>query len=153
MAETSKSSTFRARTRNFVEANFFQRLILVVIIVNSVVLGLETSEAAMGAYGNLLVSLDDLALAIFIAGILLKLYAFGLNYFRDPWNIFDFTIVAIALLPFNEGFSVLRALRVLRAFRLISMVPKMRLVVQAFLWSAAWVYSAASFVVHRSQLH
>ena len=54
---------------------------------------------------------------------------------RTPgtWNLFDFTIIVIALLPVSEGFAVLRALRVLRAFRLISMVPKMRLVVQAFL--------------------
>ena len=133
MAETSTSSTFRARARSFAESNFFQRFILTIIVVNSVVLGLETSEAAMEPYGSWLVALDDLALTIFIAEILLKLYAMGLSYFRDPWNIFDFTIVAIALLPFNEGFAVLRALRILRAFRLISMVPKMRLVVQAFL--------------------
>ena len=78
-------------------------------------------------------ALDQIALTVFVAEILLKLYALGLGYFRDPWNLFDFTIIAIALLPVSEGFAVLRALRVLRAFRLISMVPKMRLVVQAFL--------------------
>ena len=102
-------------------------------MVNAIVLGIETSEAAMASYGPLLVALDQVALTIFVAEILLKLYALGLGYFRDPWNLFDFTIVAIALLPVSEGFAVLRALRVLRAFRLISMVPKMRLVVQAFL--------------------
>ena len=102
-------------------------------MVNAIVLGIETSEAAMAAYGPLLVALDEIALVIFVAEILLKLYALGLKYFRDPWNLFDFAIIAIALLPVSEGFAVLRALRVLRAFRLISMVPKMRLVVQAFL--------------------
>ena len=133
MDDTSEPATLRARARHFTESNFFQRFILVIIMVNAIVLGIETSEAAMASYGPLLVALDQIALAIFVAEILLKLYAFGLGYFRDPWNLFDFTIVGIALLPVSEGFSVLRALRVLRAFRLISMVPKMRLVVQAFL--------------------
>ncbi len=133
MDDTSAPATLRARARAFTESNLFQRIILVIIMVNAIVLGIETSEAAMASYGPLLVALDQIALAIFVAEILLKLYAQGLGYFRDPWNLFDFTIVTIALLPVNEGFAVLRALRVLRAFRLISMVPKMRLVVQAFL--------------------
>ncbi|MEE2689226.1 MAG: ion transporter [Pseudomonadota bacterium] len=133
MADTSAPVTFRVRARRFVDSNFFQRFILIIIMLNAVVLGLETSTAAMEAYGSWLIALDTLALSIFIAEILLKLYAMRLRYFRDPWNIFDFIIIAIALLPVSEGFSVLRALRVLRAFRLISMVPKMRLVVQAFL--------------------
>ena len=133
MDDTSAPATLRARARAFTESNLFQRTILVIIMVNTIVLGIETSEAAMTSYGPFLVALDQIALAIFVAEILLKLYALGLGYFRDPWNLFDFTIIAIALLPVSEGFAVLRALRVLRAFRLISMVPKMRLVVQAFL--------------------
>ena len=133
MDDTSAPATIRARARAFTESNLFQRTILVIIMVNAIVLGIETSEAAMASYGPLLVALDQIALAIFVAEILLKLYALGHGYFRDPWNLFDFTIIAIALLPVSEGFAVLRALRVLRAFRLISMVPKMRLVVQAFL--------------------
>ena len=133
MDDTSEPATLRARARHFAESNLFQRTILVIILVNAIVLGIETSEAAMTSYGPLLVALDQIALTIFVAEILLKLYALGLGYFRNPWNLFDFTIIAIALLPVSEGFAVLRALRVLRAFRLISMVPKMRLVVQAFL--------------------
>ena len=133
MDDTSAPATLRARARHFAESNLFQRTILVIIMVNAIVLGIETSEAAMTSYGPLLVALDQIALTIFVAEILLKLYALGLGYFRNPWNLFDFTIIAIALLPVSEGFAVLRALRVLRAFRLISMVPKMRLVVQAFL--------------------
>ena len=133
MDDTSTPATLRARARAFTESNRFQRTILLIIMVNAIVLGIETSEAAMASYGPFLVALDQIALTIFVAEILLKLYALGLGYFRDPWNLFDFTIIAIALLPVSEGFAVLRALRVLRAFRLISMVPKMRLVVQAFL--------------------
>ena len=142
MDDTSAPATLRARARHFAESNLFQRTILVIIMVNAIVLGIETSEAAMTSYGPLLVALDQIALTIFVAEILLKLYALGLGYFRNPWNLFDFTIIAIALLPVSEGFAVLRALRVLRAFRLISMVPKMRLVVQASSRrSRAWAQS------------
>ncbi len=133
MSENILSSGLREKARRFTESNGFQRFILVVIAVNAVVLGLETSADLMGEMGSLLVTLDHIALTIFVVEILIKLFAHRLAYFRDPWNLFDFTIVSIALLPANEGLGVLRALRVLRAFRLISMVPKMRLVVQAFL--------------------
>ncbi len=133
MSENILSSGLREKARRFTESNGFQRFILVVIAVNAVVLGLETSADLMGEMGSLLVTLDHIALTIFVVEILIKLFAHRLAYFRDPWNLFDFTIVSVALLPANEGLGVLRALRVLRAFRLISMVPKMRLVVQAFL--------------------
>ncbi len=133
MSENILSSGLREKARRFTESNGFQRFILVVIAVNAVVLGLETSADLMGEMGSLLVTLDHIALTIFVVEILIKLFAHRLAYFREPWNLFDFTIVSIALLPANEGLGVLRALRVLRAFRLISMVPKMRLVVRAFL--------------------
>jgi len=87
----------------------------------------------MAAAGRLLYALDVAALAIFIVEIAAKLFVYRLSFFRNSWNVFDFTIVAVSLLPAGEGLSVLRALRILRALRLISMVPQMRLVVQALL--------------------
>lgn len=133
MSDATPSNDLRARVRRFTQSEGFQRFILAVIGINAVVLGLETSAANMAAFGGVLNALDQLALAIFVVEIFLKLFAQRLAYFRGPWNLFDFAIVSIALLPVSEGLSVLRALRILRAFRIISMVPKMRLVVQAFL--------------------
>lgn len=123
--------SLRGRLGNAVESEAAQRFIIAVIIANAIVLGLETSPAAMAAAGPLLIALDSLALTIFVIEIALKLFAFRLAFFRQGWNIFDFTIVAIALIPATEGFAVLRALRILRVMRLLSMVPKMRAVVQA----------------------
>ena len=134
MSETAATnSTVKTRLRSLVESNAFQRFILVIIASNAVVLGLETSPDAVAVAGDLLRALDRIALTIFVIEVLMKLAAHRLRYFRDPWNVFDFAVVAIALVPDAGGLSVLRALRILRAFRLISMVPKMRLVVQAFL--------------------
>jgi voltage-gated sodium channel len=123
----------RARLLILVEHPAFQRFILAVIVVNAIGLGLETWPAAMASAGGLIVALDRLALAIFIVEVALRLIAHGGRFFRDPWSVFDFSVVAIALVPAAEGFAVLRTLRVLRALRLISAVPRMRLVVEALL--------------------
>ncbi len=119
--------------RSLVESQRFQRFIIVVIVINAITLGLETSPAAMSAAGGLLFALDRIALAIFVVEIALKLVAYRHNFFRDGWNVFDFLVVGITLAPVGEGLSVLRALRILRALRLISVVPSMRKVVNALL--------------------
>ncbi len=121
------------KLRAFVESDAFQRFIMGVIIVNAVLLGLETSKSAMARAGDLIVLLDTIALGIFVIEIGLKLVVYRLNFFRDPWNLFDFTIVAVSLVPSGQGLSVLRALRIVRALRLISAVPRMRLVMEALL--------------------
>jgi voltage-gated sodium channel len=125
--------TWRDRLRAFLEREAFQRTIIAVIVANAVIIGLETSPSVMTRFGGLLFFLDSLALGIFVAEILLKLFVYRLTYFKSAWNIFDFTIVAVALVPAGQGLTVLRALRILRALRLLSMVPKMRLVVQGLL--------------------
>jgi voltage-gated sodium channel len=132
-APTSRSVTVRSRLRAFIEASATRRAIVAVIIVNAIVIGLETSPTAMAAAGDLLRALDTLALTVFVAEIGIKLIVYRAGFFREPWNLFDFAIVAVSLAPASEGMSVLRALRILRALRLISAVPRMRIVVQALL--------------------
>jgi voltage-gated sodium channel len=126
-------SATRDAARKVVEHRVFQPTVVVVILVNAVTLGLETSAEAVHALGGLLHVVDRLALAFFVVDIGLRLMAYGRRFWRDPWNIFDFLIVAIALVPASGPFSVLRALRVLRVLRLISMVPSMRRVVGGLL--------------------
>ncbi|MEM9626985.1 MAG: ion transporter [Pseudomonadota bacterium] len=121
------------RLKSIIEADLTRNLIIVLIVINAIVIGLETSPEAMAMAGPLLKAIDLFALAVFTVEILVKLVVYRLAFFRDPWNVFDFVIVAIAYMPSGTGFSVLRALRILRALRLISAVPKMRQVVQALL--------------------
>jgi len=120
-----------AGLRRFIEAAATQRFIMGVIVANAIVLGLETSPSAMAQAGELLRALDVAALAIFVTEIVIKLIVYRAGFFRSPWNLFDFVIVAISLVPLGQGVSVLRALRIIRAFRLISVVPRMRLVMEA----------------------
>ena len=118
------------RLRKLVESARFQNAILAVIIINAIIIGMETSPAMMARFGGILRALDTIAIVIFVIEILLKLFVYRLKFFRNGWNIFDFTIVAVALIPTGGSLSVLRALRILRALRLVSAMPKMRKVVQ-----------------------
>ncbi|MGI9498720.1 MAG: ion transporter [Geminicoccaceae bacterium] len=119
--------------KDIIEADITRNLIIGLIIVNAVVIGLETSPSAVATAGPLLKAIDLFALSVFIIEIVAKLLVYRFAFFRDPWNVFDFLIIGAALLPSGSGFSVLRALRILRALRLVSTIPKMRTVVQALL--------------------
>lgn len=133
--QTEATGLLRARRKvlSIVEHRTFEQAILVIICLNAVTLGLETSDTAMDAAGPLILTLDKLALAIFVVEIAMKLFAYGWRFFRSGWNLFDLGIVSIALLPSQGGLSVLRALRILRALRLVSGVESMRKVVQGLL--------------------
>ncbi|MFI9591853.1 ion transporter [Nonomuraea sp. NPDC052265] len=111
----------------------FQRFIVGVILVNAATLGLETVPAVAGEFGHVLVAIDHVALYIFVAELLAKIYVERSAFVRDPWNLFDTVIVGIALVPASGGLSVLRSLRILRALRLLSVVPSLRRVVSALL--------------------
>ncbi|HDR28422.1 ion transporter [Rhodovulum sp.] len=107
--------------------------IMGVILFNAVLLGMETSDEIMAEAGPLILMLDKLCLAIFVAEIVAKLVAYRLSFFRSGWNIFDFAIVGISLVPGAQTLGVLRALRILRLLRVISVAPRLRRVVEGFI--------------------
>lgn len=125
--------------KRIVGSRTFRGTIIAVIAFAGVLAGVETNAAIVAKYGALLHALDATVLAIFIAEIALKLTAHGrrpLDYFRDGWNVFDFSIVALCLLPVGGSFAaVLRLVRALRLLRLVSALPKLQLLVGALLKS------------------
>ncbi|MBY4894171.1 ion transporter [Rhodobacteraceae bacterium N5(2021)] len=126
-------SDFRTRLAEWLARPIVGNFIVGVIVFNAVILGLETSDRIMASFGPLILMLDTLCLAIFVVEIMLKLVAHGLRFFRSGWNLFDFVIVGIALVPAAQGLSVLRALRILRVLRVVSAVPSLRRVVEGLL--------------------
>ncbi len=94
---------------------------------------METSPTLMSRWGPLIIALDLACLAVFVVEIALKLVAHRLAFFRSGWNVFDFVIVGIALIPGAQTLSVLRALRILRLLRVISVAPRLRRVVEGFI--------------------
>jgi voltage-gated sodium channel len=124
--------SLRQRTTAFLETDMTRNVIVGVIVFNAIILGMETSQNIMAAAGPLIIALDRICLAIFVVELLAKLFAYRGSFFRSGWNIFDFIIVGVSLVPGNGGLSVLRALRILRVLRVISVVPSLRRVVEGF---------------------
>ncbi|TVR01783.1 MAG: ion transporter [Desulfovibrionales bacterium] len=143
---TPLSRSPRDRLLDLVQSSRFQNAIIFIIIINGIVLGLETSAQAMELAGPLLLSIDRICLTIFIVEIGLKLYVLRGRFFREGWNIFDFLVVAISLVPSEGGLAVLRSLRVLRVMRMISTLPNMRRVIAAMLHALPGVSSVAGIV-------
>jgi len=121
------------RLRQLVTSPRTERFILALIILNAITLGLETSPWVMARVGPVLLWLDKAVLAVFVVEVAARIAVHRAAFFRDPWSLFDFTIVAIALVPASGAFSVLRALRILRVLRMITLVPSLRRVVGALI--------------------
>ena len=119
----------RARLKALTDSRQWEMTIMSLIVLNAITLGLETSPAAMAVAGPLLTGFDRLVLVVFTIEITCRIYANRLAFFRDPWSLFDFIIVAIALMPASGAFTVLRSLRILRVLRLISVIPSLRRVI------------------------
>src|SRR5690606_28470632 len=120
-----------------------QNTVIVVILINAVILGVETVGSLSPQVRDVLHLLDALCLGIFVVEIGLKLYAQGWRFFASAWNVFDFIVIAVALVPSSGGIAVLRALRVLRVLRLISVVPALRRVVDALVRAIPGIASIA----------
>ena len=110
-----------------------EQAITVLIVLNAIILGLETSDAVMASWGGWLLWADRILLTVFVIEIAARLVAHRLAFFRDPWSLFDFVVVGVALVPATGAFSVLRALRVLRVLRLITVAPSLKRVVAALI--------------------
>ena len=124
--------TLRDRTTRFLDRPGVQNAVMAVILFNAVILGLETSRQVMAAAGPLIMALDMACLAIFVVELGLKMFARRAGFFRSGWNLFDFVIVGISLMPGAQTFTVLRALRILRLLRVVSVSPSLRRVVEGF---------------------
>ncbi|MBF0383461.1 MAG: ion transporter [Magnetococcales bacterium] len=131
----------------FVEDKRFQNLIIGVIIFNAIILGLQTSANISDSVLSLLDIADQVCLSIFIVEIVLKLFIYRLKFFKDGWNVFDFLVVGIALIPSQGGLSVLRAFRIFRVMRLITTIHSMRRVVHGMIEAIPGVGSVGGLLI------
>ena len=126
-------------SRRIAANHHFQQFILGVILLTAVVIGLETSESLTARYGPVFDALDAMVQAIFVFEILVRILACWprpLAFFRDGWNVFDFAVVVVSLLPQVGAFAmVARLARLLRVTRLVSVFPELRLIIGTMLRS------------------
>lgn len=135
MSATTAQESFVVRAGAWVESAPVQKFITALIIINAIILGMETSPAVVAAVGPLISALDQAILAVFVVEIAVRMAYRRGAFFKDGWSLFDLAVVAIALAPTSPGLAVLRALRVLRVLRLITVLPKLKMIVSALLSS------------------
>ena len=135
--------TLRAKIEALVDAKAFQNTIATIIVLNAVVMAIDT-YGAMGRIvpvANASEIIENAFLSVFLVEIALRFFAKGLRFFRDPWSIFD-TLVTLPALAF-QGLSIARVLRVIRLLRMISVFRSFRGLTTAMARSLA---DAASLV-------
>ena len=128
---------------NLSRSNFFNQFIIGTILLTGVVVGAQTYKDFAEENVTVLNFLDQTILVIFTIEALIKILAEGhrpFNYFKNPWNVFDFAIVGACLLePFLQlggaFLPILRLARILRVLRLITAIPKLQLLVTCLLKS------------------
>lgn len=125
--------------RRIASSAWFQQGTLTVIVANAVLIGVETSPALWDRYGDVFTVLNTAVQAVFVVEIAVRLFAFAPRvhrFFFDGWNVFDFAIVALSLLPAAGPLAtVARLARLLRALRVVSALPELRLIVATMLRS------------------
>lgn len=129
----------------------FQLAILGVIIANAVVIGIETYPRVRDDWSGWLRVVDVTFLVVFTVEIVIRLLAFGRRpwrFFSSGWNVFDFLIVVLALLPVvGANVTLVRLVRVLRVVRLVEAIDDLRMIVVGLARSLAALAGVAVFVV------
>ncbi len=122
-----------------VASNWFQHTITGVILANAAIIGLDTSEPLRARFGDFFALTNKLILVVFIVEALVKMGALWPQigrYFRDGWNVFDFSIILVSLIPATGELATLaRLARLLRVLRLVSSFPELRLIVATLIRS------------------
>lgn len=115
------------------DARWFSNLTTAIIIFYASVLGFRTLDEAAQPYGNVLYILDWIVTVYFVIELAIKMAAEEkfLNFFKSGWNIFDFVIVAVTLVPLeNSSFAAIaRLLRVFRILRLFTARPELKAII------------------------
>ena len=140
----------KALCQQIVDSKFFEKFIMIVILVNCGLIGVETYFTT-----PLIQTIQFSALIIFIIEIIIRYTASKttLDYFKDGWNVFDFSIVAICLVPESwfasaGAITTLRVLRVFRVLRLLKASEEVRLIVAVLGRSLnALVYNMVFFFI------
>lgn len=144
-------AAWRVRLGDWIEHGWPHHTIVALIVANAITIGLETSDPVVAEIGGFLRVFDTAVLTVFVVEIVIKLIAFGPRFFRSGWNLLDFFIVAIALLPTTGWLSILRTLRILRVLRLLSTVPRLRQLTESLLQtlpSIGWIAFMLSLVFY-----
>ena len=125
------------RLARLVDSDAFNIAIAGVIVINAIVLGLETFPTVMASYADELILANNICYGIFVVELLLRFASYGRrpqDFFKSGWNIFDLIIIGGVWIPgVRENATLLRLLRLGRIARLLRFLPDAR-VLLATVW-------------------
>ncbi|MGD8932935.1 MAG: ion transporter, partial [Chromatiales bacterium] len=118
------------------ENKLFETFVILVIVTSAMVIGAKTYAIPIGV--TRVFEILDLAITLFfLTEIIIRMLAEQnlKRFFTQGWNVFDFVIVVASLVPVEDSEVALlgRLLRVFRVLRLISIIPELRVLLNAFL--------------------
>jgi voltage-gated sodium channel len=129
--------TLAARCRLIADSQRFQTLIFAVIVLNAIVLGLDTYGGLRDEVGGLLTTVNDACLGVFVVELTIRIAAYGrrpLDFFKQGWNVFDFVVITAAFAPgLRQNATLFRLVRLLRVVRLVSVLPELRVLIRGML--------------------
>lgn len=123
----------KRKLHKLVTGQSFDFFIMSIILADALVLGMMTSDFWNLYFDQGLFLLDRLFMGIFIVEMFLKIYAERRDFFRSGWNIFDFIVIAVSILPSTSGFIILRTFRLFRLFKYIHHLSRLHNIVQTFI--------------------
>jgi voltage-gated sodium channel len=117
------------------ENKIFETFVILVIVVSALMIGAKTYPIPTSV-ANILRLLDIGITIFFLLEIIIRMIAEHSlkRFFTKAWNVFDFLIVTASLIPVDDSEAALlgRLLRVFRVLRLISIIPELRVLLNAF---------------------
>ena len=123
----------KRKIKKLLEGSSFDLLILSLIVIDSMALGLMASDIKNIRFDQILFVLDRLCMGIFVIEMLMKLYAYGISFFKKGWNVFDFLVVLVSSIPFANYFIILRTFRLFRALKYINRFSRLKNIVNLFI--------------------
>jgi len=130
-------SVLQSKFKIIDESRIFQIGVIVVILLSALSIGVNTHDLNITIFVNFdLLSFFDTAVTVFfICEITIRFLAYEhkKDFLKSGWNIFDLLVVIGSLIPEGEGLLLARLLRVFRVLRLVSMIPELRLLVNALI--------------------
>lgn len=141
----------RGKLINLFESKIFNSFITFLIIFNSITIGLETIKDLNENVLKILHFIDKTIILVFFLEMCLKIYAYKSTYFKNSWNIFDFLIVMVSIMPSSGSFSIFRIFRIFRALRLLKTIPRLSLIVEVLLKSlpsVGWIFALLILVFY-----
>jgi len=115
------------------KSSWFSNLTTGIILFYAIALGFKTIHEIADPYGTLFYSIDMFVTVYFLVEILIKLYSEKniKDFFKSGWNVFDFIIVIITLLPLeNSSFAAIaRLMRIFRVLRLLNSRPELKKII------------------------